>query len=175
MQVYNFSWYNNWRPWTDLEKYSVVLHFFHLLVMVFKECYKIYLLTSTRRYHQSYVVFFKNMIFLLISIENSCWPLKSKVHYKVENILKDSLDSIPSPSPSVKIQIMGKKVCLRCKGKTLQDVFKKLLKTRSLLIYYLKKTFLSNVLIFMEGEGDDGIESRLSSYIFSTLPVPIIY
>ena len=29
----------------------------------------------------------------------------------VENILKGSLDSIPSPSPSVKIQIMGGKVC----------------------------------------------------------------
>ena len=29
---------------------------------------------------------------------------------KVENILKGSLDSIPSPSPSVKIQIMGRKV-----------------------------------------------------------------
>ena len=26
---------------------------------------------------------------------------------------------IPSPSPSVKIQILGRKVCLRCKGKTL--------------------------------------------------------
>jgi hypothetical protein len=33
---------------------------------------------------------------------------------KVETILKGSLDSIPSPS--VKIQIMGGKVCLRCKG-----------------------------------------------------------
>ena len=30
---------------------------------------------------------------------------------KVEKILKGSLDSIPSPSPSVKIQIMGWKVC----------------------------------------------------------------
>jgi len=30
---------------------------------------------------------------------------------KVENVLKGSLDSIPSPSPSVKIQIMGGKVC----------------------------------------------------------------
>ena len=29
---------------------------------------------------------------------------------KVENILKGSLDSIPSPSPSLKIQIMGGKV-----------------------------------------------------------------
>ena len=33
---------------------------------------------------------------------------------KVENILKCGLDSIPSPSSSVKIQIMGGKVCLRC-------------------------------------------------------------
>ena len=38
---------------------------------------------------------------------------------KVENILKGSLDLIPSPSTSVKIQIMGGKVCLRCKGKPL--------------------------------------------------------
>ena len=32
---------------------------------------------------------------------------------KVEKILKGSLDSIPSPSPLVKIQIMGGKVYLR--------------------------------------------------------------
>ena len=32
---------------------------------------------------------------------------------KIEIILKCSLDSIPSPSPSVNIQIMGGKVCLR--------------------------------------------------------------
>ena len=32
----------------------------------------------------------------------------------VEKILKGSLDSILSPSPSVKIQIMGGKICLRC-------------------------------------------------------------
>ena len=31
----------------------------------------------------------------------------------VKKILKGSLDSIPSPSPSVKIQIMEGKVCLR--------------------------------------------------------------
>jgi hypothetical protein len=47
---------------------------------------------------------------------------------KVENILKGSLDSIPSPSTSVKIQIMGGKVCLRCKGKTLLGIVNKLLK-----------------------------------------------
>ena len=62
---------------------------------------------------------------------------------KVEKILKGSLDSIPSPS--VKIQIMGGKVCLRCKGKTLLGIVNKLLKTKSLLTspsnvlpYYLK-------------------------------------
>ena len=32
---------------------------------------------------------------------------------KEEKILKDSLDLIPSPSPSVKIQIIGGKVYLR--------------------------------------------------------------
>ena len=39
--------------------------------------------------------------------------------WKVEKILKGSLDLIPSPS--VKIQILGGKVCLRRKGKTLLD------------------------------------------------------
>jgi hypothetical protein len=60
---------------------------------------------------------------------------------KVEKIFKE--DSIPSPS--VKIQIMGGKVCLRCKGKTLLGdvnillVFKSLLATPSNgLPYYLK-------------------------------------
>jgi hypothetical protein len=48
---------------------------------------------------------------------------------KVEKILKGSLDSIPTPSPSVKIQIMGGKVCLRFKGKTLLGVVNKLLIT----------------------------------------------
>ena len=32
---------------------------------------------------------------------------------KVENVFKGTLDLIPSPSPSVKIQIMGGKVYLR--------------------------------------------------------------
>ena len=49
---------------------------------------------------------------------------------KGEKILKGSLDSIPSPSTSVKIQIMGGKVCLRCKGKTLLGVVNKLLKKK---------------------------------------------
>ena len=37
---------------------------------------------------------------------------------------KGSLDSIPSPSNWVKIQILGGKVCLRCKGKTLLGIVK---------------------------------------------------
>ena len=36
---------------------------------------------------------------------------------KVEKILKRSLDSIPSPSPAVKIQIMSRKVCWEVKAK----------------------------------------------------------
>ena len=49
---------------------------------------------------------------------------------KIEKIKEDSLDSISSPSPSVKIQIMGGKVSLRCKGKTLLGIVHKLLKTK---------------------------------------------
>ena len=49
---------------------------------------------------------------------------------KVEKILKGNLNLVPSPSSSVKIQIMGGKVCLTCKGKTLLGVFNKLLKTK---------------------------------------------
>ena len=47
------------------------------------------------------------------------WILIIKVFFKAEKILKGNLDSIPSPSHSVKIQIMGKKVHLRSKVKTL--------------------------------------------------------
>ena len=72
--------------------------------------------------------------------------LTMDIFLKVEKILKGSLDSIPSPSYSVKIQIMGKNV----------------------LPYYVKKTFPPIIWIFTEGECD-GIESRLSSWIFSTL------
>jgi hypothetical protein len=52
---------------------------------------------------------------------------------KVEKNLKGRLDLIPSPSRSVKIQIMVGKNCLRCKDKTLLGVVNKLLKTKSLL------------------------------------------
>ena len=63
--------------------------------------------------------------------------------FKVEKILKGRLDLISSPSPSVKIQVMGRKVCLRGKGKTLPGVVNKLLKsllasTSNVLPYLLK-------------------------------------
>ena len=41
---------------------------------------------------------------------------------KVEKILKGSMDLISSPLPSMKIQIMGRKDCLRGKGKTLLGI-----------------------------------------------------
>ena len=69
---------------------------------------------------------------------------------KVEKILEGSLDSIPSPSPSVKIQIMDGKVCFRCRGKTLLGDVNKLFVFKSLLTMpsnvlplHLKQTFPS--------------------------------
>ena len=102
----------------------------------------------------------------------SC-DLPSTTTGKVEKILKGSLDLIPSPSPSVKIQIMGGKVCLRCKGKTLLGVVNKLLITKSLLTspnnvlpLHLKQTFRPIIWIFTEG---DGMKPRLPFRIFPTL------
>ena len=40
--------------------------------------------------------------------------LEKRPSSKVEKILKGSLDVIPSPSPAVKIQIMGGKVAKHC-------------------------------------------------------------
>ena len=57
-------------------------------------------------------------------------PNKGHFLFKVEISLKGNLDSIPSPSPSMKIQIVGGKVCLRYKGKTLLGVVNKLLKKK---------------------------------------------
>ena len=54
---------------------------------------------------------------------------------KVEKILKGSLDSISSPSLSVKIQIMGWKVCLRCKGKYFWALSKKPFQNKKFVVY----------------------------------------
>ena len=85
----------------------------------------------------------------------------------VENILKGSLDSIPSPL--VKIQIMGGKVCLRRKGKTLLGIVNKLFIFKSCLVFvdniqhcFDFTPFPPLIWIFTEGEGD-WTESRLSS------------
>ena len=62
---------------------------------------------------------------------------------KVEKFLKGSLDLIPSPSPSVEIQIMGWKACLRCKGKILLGIVKakSLLTPNNVLPLHIKQAF----------------------------------
>ena len=100
---------------------------------------------------------------------------------KVEKIYKYSMDSIPSPSPSVKIQTIDGKVFLRESGKTLLGDVNKLLRTKSenygwdlawlwggkmtddstsnflmskVLSLQLKQTLPTIISIFTEGEGD---------------------
>jgi hypothetical protein len=69
----------------------------------------------------------------------------------------------------VKIQNMGGKVCLKCKGKSLLGIVNKLLKFFALLP---QVNFPPIFCIFTEGEGDgDGIDSRISIQIFSTLNI----
>ena len=51
--------------------------------------------------------------------------LREILQVKVEKILKGSLYLISSPCPSLKIQIMGSKVCLWCKGKILLGIVNK--------------------------------------------------
>ena len=79
------------------------------------------------------------------------WDFKKII--KVEKILKGGLYTFQSPLPSVKIQIISRKVCLRCKGKTLLGVVvNKLLKTKDLLTspsnvlpYYLELDFVIQI------------------------------
>ena len=78
---------------------------------------------------------------------------------KVEKIVKVILDLIPSPSPSAKNQIMGRKL------------WKSLLTTPSKdLPLQLKQTFPPIIWFFAEGEGD-GIKSRITFNIVSTWKV----
>ena len=90
------------------------------------------------------VIFSKqcNLVFLLKYLfENLRLAETQHATSKVEKILEGSLNLIPSPSPSLKIQIVGGKVCLRCKGKTFLGVVNKLLKIKILL------TMPSNILL----------------------------
>ena len=68
--------------------------------------------------------------------------------FKVEKILKGSLDLIPLPSPSVKIQIMAGKVCLRGKGKTLSPISHKIFLSQlniQVQKWYFVLIFLPNI------------------------------
>ena len=88
--------------------------------------------------------------------------------FKVEKILIGSLDSILSPSSSVKIQIMGGKLCLGRKGKSLlaivvcQQTFciQKFVDNTKQFVDFT--SFLPIIWIFTEGKGDV-IKSRLNS------------
>ena len=68
----------------------------------------------------------------------------------------------------MKIQIIGAKVCLRCKGKTLLIDVNKLFVFKNILPLQFNQTFPTMIWIFTEVEGD-GIKSRLPFKIFSTL------
>ena len=64
---------------------------------------------------QSYQIGFTKAQIVLISLQTFTTLLKNSLGYvKLGKILKNSLDSIPSHSRSAKIQISGRKVCLRC-------------------------------------------------------------
>ena len=85
-----------------------------------------------QRYNRPRCFLLDTLSWHLISEEKSTLKVRFP-HCKVEKILKVSLDSIPSPSPLVKIQILGGKVCLRCNGKTLLGGVNKLFVFKSLL------------------------------------------
>ena len=68
----------------------------------------------------------------ILGIVALCGDCKVIIH-KVEKVLKGSLDLISLPSPSVKIQTMDGKICLRCKSKIMLGIIIKLLMAKSLL------------------------------------------
>ena len=78
---------------------------------------------------------------------------KVTYQFKVKQIVEDRLDLIPSPSPSLKIQIMGGKIC---------PYFEFLLKVMGLNADYLLKSFLL-YLDFTEKNKALGSGSWLSS------------
>ena len=64
-----------------------------------------------------FLKWFLNIFMNYIQFKRGLQQSYLKFICKVEKILKGTLDSTPSPSPSGKIQIMGRKVCLSCNGK----------------------------------------------------------
>ena len=84
---------------------------------------------------------------------------------RFEKIAWIQFDSIPSPSPSVKIQIIGGKVYLRVIRQNIAGwcqqnfVFKSFLTTPSIVLpLHFKQTFPPIIWIFTEG---DGVKTRL--------------
>ena len=65
------------------------------------------------------LVYFVSLLIKLFHFSLEFFAPFFTTNSKVEKILKGSLDSISSLSPSVKIQTMVGKVCLRCKVKAL--------------------------------------------------------
>ena len=92
-----------------------------------KQCFT-YTVSATDRELKARDNLFVNEVLPPINTSNQMPTLGINQFFpgKVEKILKDSLDSFSSPSPLVEIQIMGGKICLMCKGKTLLGVVNKL-------------------------------------------------
>ena len=75
-----------------------------------------------------------------LNITHTCLtPMIASV--KVEKILKGSLNLIPSPSPSLKIQIMGNKVCLKCIQKFVDNL-------QQWFVFTPQANFLANIFNF---------------------------
>jgi hypothetical protein len=85
---------------------------------------------------------------------------------KVENILKSSLNSIPTPSPSVNFKLR--------EGKFVWGVCSKVCWQSPAIFCLITSTFPPIIWIFTKG-GGDGNKSRLSFYIFSTLLTTLIF
>ena len=97
--------------WLFLMFFWPILFLLWLMLLLYDGRWRIEL----RWLHQFFI---KIGIFNLDFLTTKHQMLKIKIHnIKVEKILKGSLDSISSPLHSVKIQIVGRKVCLRRKGK----------------------------------------------------------
>ena len=115
--------------------------------------------------------FQKNHLVIYRIVSKSSLPLKKRKRiFKVEKLLKGNLDSISSPS--VKIQIMSGKVCLRRKGKTLLGIvsktfcIQKFVDNTQQCFAFTEGSSYSNVDDMMEGHK---IKSALPFKIFSTL------
>ena len=94
---------------------------------------------------------------------------------KIVKIKEGSLDSIPSLSPSMKILIVGGKVCLRCKGKKFEFSLKvKVMGSnpgyllKSFLPYFLQRNWWS--FLQRTPKGDTFIQIQLTRTLISSGP-----